>query len=224
MRERDLIGPGSAARTNVDLDRYEEGNLQQPGAERDSFTIARYRQFARLSPDGGRAIDIGCSTGRGGREFVRLRPHVELWGVDVVQDRLDTLPDVYARKIRALSTDLPIDTQTADVILAGEFLEHLAAADVDPTLCEFQRILKIGGRLLLTTPNPNSIRLIMARGSVYGPGHLTQHYPNVLRTRLKMHGFKNVRIRGSGRATRYAGTHLPLLAIYGSYLASADKR
>jgi ubiquinone/menaquinone biosynthesis C-methylase UbiE len=206
------------------LDRYEQENLLQPSAEHDTFTVERYQQFARHSSGAATVLDVGCSTGRGGAEYVRLRPTAELWGIDVVQERLDALPDVYGRRIRGLSTDIPLDAQQVDLILAGEFLEHLTPADVDPTLCEFQRVLKVGGRLLLTTPNPRYIRLALTGGSVYGPGHLTQHYPRLLRTRLMMHGFKRVRIRGSGRISRYAGERFPLQAIYGSYLISADKR
>ena len=32
-----------------------------------------------------------------------------------------------------------------------------------------------------------------------------------------MHRFKNVRIRGSGRASRSVGEHFPLRGVYGSY-------
>jgi hypothetical protein len=71
---------------------------------------------------------------------------------------------------------------------------------------------------------PGSSRLAMTGRSVYGPGHLTQHHAHLLRARLMMHGFKHVRIRGSGRVSRYAGERFPLRAIYGSYLVSAEKR
>jgi ubiquinone/menaquinone biosynthesis C-methylase UbiE len=224
MRSPDAGVSVADSRPSVAMDRYEHENLLQPEAEHDTFTVERYRQFARYSSGAAIVLDVGCSTGRGGAEYARLRPAAELWGIDVVQERLDALPPVFARKIRGLSTDVPLDTQQVDAILAGEFLEHLTAADVDPTLCEFQRVLKVGGRLLLTTPNPRYIRLAMTGRSVYGPGHLTQHYARLLRTRLMMHGFKHVRIRGSGRVSRYAGERFPLLAIYGSYLVCADKR
>jgi ubiquinone/menaquinone biosynthesis C-methylase UbiE len=208
----------------ADLEQYEQENLLQPEGEHDVFTVERYRQFRRHSPKTVRTIlDVGCSTGRGGSELVRALPSVELWGLDVVQSRLDALPDVYTRRIRGLSTDIPIESQSVDAVVAGEFLEHLLPRDVDPTLCEFQRVLRVGGRLLLTTPNPRYIRLGISGGSVYGPGHLTQHYPHLLRRRLMMHGFKHVKIAGSGRVSRYVGEHLPILPVYGSYLIRADK-
>jgi SAM-dependent methyltransferase len=208
-----------------DLDSYSQENLLQPEAEHDVFTVERYRQFARHFPRSVHAVlDVGCSTGRGGLELAKAHPDAELWGIDVVQERLDHLPDVYAQRIRGLSTDIPLDDQSVDVITAGEFLEHLLPRDVDTTLCEFQRVLRVGGRLLLTTPNPSYFRLKLTGRSVYGPGHLTQHYPHLLRARLRMHGFSHVRLLGSGRISRHLGEHIPVLPLYGSYLVRADKR
>ena len=166
---------------------------------------------------------LDAAPGVGGIEIVRARPSAVLWGLDIVQHRLDDLPKVYSTRIRGLSTAIPIDDEIIDVILAGEFLEHLRPQDVDSTIYEFHRILRVGGRVILTTPNPNAIKLRMLRRSIYGPGHLTQHHASILRTRLRMHGFKNVKVRGSGKATRYIGEHVPFLPLYGSYMIRADK-
>lgn len=204
---------------------YAAENLRQKVAESDSFTGERYRQFAaRLPGNPGVILDVGCGPGRGGVELARLSPESELWGLDVVQIRLDALPAVYSRRIRALSTDIPVEDGSVDAVVAGEFLEHLSPHDVDRTICEFHRVLRVGGRLLLTTPNPNYLRLKLTGGTVYGPGHLTQHYVRVLRWRLRMHGFSRVRVRGSGRVSSYISTRVPILPLYGSYLIQADKR
>jgi predicted SAM-dependent methyltransferase len=140
-----------------------------------------------------------------------------------VQDRLDQLPDCYFKRTCGFTQNLPYEDRVFDVIVAGEFLEHLYPSHVDPTLCEFQRVLKVGGRLLMTTPNPHYLRLKCQRSTVYQDSHLTQHFPRVLKHRLMMHGFNKVRIRGSGKVTRYLGYHFPTLCVYGSYLIIADK-
>ena len=207
-----------------DVDGYERGNLEQPEAESDHFSIGRYRQFAMHARTGmDNVLDVGCGTGRGGAEFARLRPRARLWGLDVVQDRLNALPAVYERRLRGLSTELPIDDGALDLVLAGEFLEHLSPHDVDTTICEFQRVLRIGGQLLITTPNPAYLRLLWARATVYGPGHLTQHHIREMKIRLRMHGFSAVRVYGSGGMTRFLGQHAPVRRLYGSYLVSARK-
>ena len=210
----------------VDLHKkYEVQNTQQDASEHDPFTLERYQQFFSFFPKGSvKVLDIGCNTGRGGVRLKELNPSLTLLGLDCAQERLDTLPECYSNRVYGLSTDIPIEDRSVDVIVAGEFLEHLYPADVDKTLCEFQRVLRIGGRLLLTTPNPSYIKNKLNGKSVYGVSHLTQHFPKVLRLRLQMHGFSGVRIYGSGKVSRYVGWHFPLMAMYGSYLVLANKR
>jgi len=55
-----------------------------------------------------------------------------------------------------LERDLPIPSMHADYVVFQEGLEHLP--DQLRPLREFNRILKHGGRLLLTTPNASSLR------------------------------------------------------------------
>jgi hypothetical protein len=61
---------------------------------------------------------------------------LEIHGLDCVQDRLDLLPSAYSRRVYGLSTDIRVDDQTFDVVVAGEFLEHLYPADVDKAVCD----------------------------------------------------------------------------------------
>lgn len=205
-------------------EKYEVQNAQQEISERDPFTVERYNQFFNFFPkEAIKILDVGCNTGRGGLRIKQLNSNLMLLGLDCVQERLDALPECYTHKVYGLSTDIPIEDRSVDVIVAGEFLEHLYPADVDKTLCEFQRVLKIGGRLLLTTPNPNYIRSKLRGTSVYGIGHLTQHFPKALRFRLQMHGFSGVKMYGSGKVSRHVGWHFPLMAVYGSYLVLANK-
>lgn len=204
--------------------KYRQGNAEQAIALEDSFSLERYRQFAGHLPQGNlKILDVGCAEGRGGEELCRVRANIELFGLDCVGDRLAKLPSCYAGGIEGLTLEIPADDLAFDGIVAGEFLEHLYPSDVDPTLCEFQRVLRIGGTLLMTTPNPHSLKMRMKGGSVFGVAHLTQHFPSLLKKRLMLHGFSKVRLFGSGKATRYLGQYFPLLSAYGSYLIVARK-
>lgn len=206
--------------------KYEEQNLQQEVSEYDSFTLERYDQFYRFFPKAASSVlDVGCNTGRGGLHLKKLDPSLTLFGVDCVQTRLESLPGCYSERIYCLSTDIPIQDQVIDVIVAGEFLQCLYPSDVDKTLCEFQRVLKIRGKLLLTTPNPNYVKYKIKKSSMYDlVGQQSQHFPGVLRTRLLMHGFSNIKIFGSGKMSRYLGWHFPFRSAYGSYLIIASKQ
>jgi ubiquinone/menaquinone biosynthesis C-methylase UbiE len=208
----------------MNLDTYATGNIAQEDALTDPFTVERYAQFVKhLLPDTVRVLDVGCSTGRGGVRLKELLPNAHLMGLDCVQQRLDALPNAYNQKVLGLTTSIPLEDMDLDAIVAGEFLEHLYPRDVDPTLCEFQRVLKVGGRLLMTTPHPTCFINRFGGRSVYTPSHLTQHYPSILKQRLLAHGFNRVKIIGSGKATRYFGEWSPLLGVYGSFLIQADK-
>ncbi|MEO1374469.1 MAG: hypothetical protein AAFW70_09175 [Cyanobacteria bacterium J06635_10] len=95
-------------------------------------------------------------------------------------------------------------------------------AGISITLSEIFRVLKVGGRLLLTTPNPLDIKKRIRSESVLdAKAHVSQHFPDALILKLKMMGFSSLKIYGSGKVTRYLGYYFPWLNIYGSYLMTS---
>ncbi|WP_026733932.1 class I SAM-dependent methyltransferase [Fischerella sp. PCC 9605] len=207
--------------------KYEEINLQQVVSERDPFTEERYRQFYHFLPANVRTVlDIGCNTGKGGQVLKSLNQSLQISGLDCVKDRLERLPSqAYQEGIHGLSTNIPCGDRTFDVVVAGEFIEHLYPIDVDKTLAEVFRVLKIGGRFLLTTPNPLDIKKKIRGESVLDDeSHVSQHFHDALKWKLKMIGFSRIKVYGSGKVSRYLGYYFPLLHVYGSYLAMGDKK
>ncbi|MBS0525866.1 MAG: class I SAM-dependent methyltransferase [Proteobacteria bacterium] len=203
-----------------------ERNRAEVSSEADYRTPERYRQMFMHLPRGAtRVLDAGCNTGRGGMVLKDLNPHLQLAGLDCVQERVEALdPAIYCERICGFANQLAFANDTFDAIVAGEFIEHVSSADVDATLVEFFRVLRLRGRLILTTPNPNSLRNRLLDLSVLSDeAHLTQHYPDCLRFRLRAVGFSSVKIFGSGRMTHYVGQWFPWLAAYGSYLVRGDK-
>jgi predicted SAM-dependent methyltransferase len=130
--------------------------------------------------------------------------------------------EAYEEGVHGYSTKIPNEDGTYDAVVAGEFIEHIYQADVDQTLGEIFRVLKIGGRFLLTTPNPGDIKRRMRGQSILGGAHVSQHFPDTLKLKLRMAGFSRVKVYGSGKVTRYLGSGFPLF-VYGSYLAIGDK-
>ena len=204
---------------------YERINIDHKVSESDHFTRERYLQFFRFFPEiTTRVLDLGCNTGRGGAVLKNLDTHLEISGLDVVKERLDKLPEgMYENNIHGSCTEIPFEDEEFDVIVAGEVIEHLYAADVDRTLFEIFRVLKIGGRVLLTTPNPGDIKRKARKQTILGGAHVSQHHHDALRMKLRMAGFSRVNLYGSGKVTRYLGCRFPLLSVYGSYLIVGDK-
>jgi SAM-dependent methyltransferase len=207
------------------MEDYEKLNMAQKAAEKDPFTEPRYRQFYNLLKNkSGRVLDIGCSTGKGGRVLKELNPKFMISGLDIVKARLDQLPkDVYENNIHGSATEIPTSDGTFDAVVAGEFVEHLYAGDLEKTINEVFRVLKIGGQVLLTTPNPGDIKRKWRKESVLGQSHLSQHHPDILKMRLRMAGFSGVKIFGSGKVSSYLGYRFPALFVYGSYLVTGLK-
>lgn len=195
-------------------------------SENDSFTPARYQQFYRHFPDhANQVLDVGCNTGRGGATLKKCDPRLELTGLDCVPERVAASNrNLYSRCHCGFSTEIPVPNDSFDVVVAGEFIEHLPPGQVDATLTEFFRILRLKGRLLLTTPNPNYLKnKLKALSVMLEPSHLSQHYPDCLAFRLRAIGFSGIKVLGSGRVSRVLGQRFPLLSVYGSYLIRADK-
>jgi ubiquinone/menaquinone biosynthesis C-methylase UbiE len=209
------------------IDSYEklnaaEGYLDSP----DPFTLERYRQFFNYFPDQRRIVlDVGCNTGRGGATLKQLNKNLQLIGLDCNQTLLDNISNgIYEQKICSSSTtNISLESSSVDIVVAGEFIEHLYPDDVLQTLREFHRLIKPGGRLLLTTPNPGYLLLKLIGKSVIGGAHVSEHYPKKLKKELENIGFINIKILGSGKMFRLLGDRFPLLMLYGSYLAIANK-
>ena len=201
-------------------------NRQQTCSEEDAFTAARYLSLVNHFRSGTvEVLDVGCNTGRGGAALKARMPGLRITGLDCVPERLTKLdPSVYYGSVRSFSHDVPLPDSSFDAIVAGEFIEHVPPPQILPTLWEFFRLLRLKGRLLLTTPNPHYLKnRALGLSVLLDASHLSQHTPPSLRRRLEDVGFSKIRIYGSGRVSRFLGPHIPLRCLYGSYLLVARK-
>lgn len=210
----------------TDRSKLIEHNRAQIVSEGDTFTIDRYKQFVAHFPSHTRdVLDVGCNTGRGGTVIKNKFPHVQITGLDCVSERLSALdPGIYSHSLCSFTNEIRLPDGSFDVIVAGEFIEHVFPIDVMPTLFEFFRLLRLKGKLLLTTPNPAYLKnRIQGTSVLLDPAHVSQHSPKSLRRRLEDTGFSKIKYRGSGRVSKLLGQHFPYRSVYGSYLIMATK-
>jgi glycosyltransferase involved in cell wall biosynthesis/SAM-dependent methyltransferase len=213
----------SASSRAEDVERYADVNAADAASEQDDYTRERYAQFARRIPRGARGVlDVGCGVGRGGEELLRSLPGLEIVGLDAVTTRLPAAQARgYSRTVCASATHIPLEDGRCDAVVAGELIEHLEDSDVDAALADMRRVLRPGGVLMLTTPNPNGLTFRLRGRTTLGGNHLSAHPPRSLRRRLLRLGFSPVKLSGSGRMTRRVGERFPVLSVYGSYLVYA---
>jgi SAM-dependent methyltransferase len=208
------------AETLVDL------NRKQYYSESDRFTLERYAQFVRHFPsDAQDVLDVGCNTGRGGQVIKSRLKRSRIVGLDCVPDRLEHIDrNIYQNVVCGFADKIDLPSNSFDAIVAGEIIEHIPGLSTLPSLYEFFRLLRLKGRLLLTTPNPHYLRSrLQGKSVLLDAAHVSQHTPASMSRKLEDVGFSHIRIYGSGKMTRYLGQHFPALSVYGSYLAVAVK-
>jgi len=139
----------------------------------------------------GSVLEVGCSSGRL-LEWLRVR------GWDVTG--LELQPQASPFIIRAdASQPWPVD-RLFDAVIAVEVIEHIV--DTDGFLEECARHLKVGGQLILTTPNLLFVvnrRWMLFGGRpffAYADWHVRMFVYSDLRERIEKH-FAITRLRGS---------------------------
>ncbi len=203
-----------------------ENNKRQIISESDSYTIRRYQSFLKYFYLNHKVIlDFGCNTGRGGVALKSLRPDLVLIGADIIKERLTRIPlEIYDKIIDLSCASLSESIDNFDAIVSGEVVEHIPFIELTNYLKTFYNTLNSEGVLLITTPNPNSILVKIGRNGVFkDPSHINIMSSNFLKTLLQKIGFRNVIVKGSGKATKYLGENFPILNFYGSYLIIASK-
>lgn len=113
--------------------------------------------------EGSTILDIGCFTGVFVREASRRYPERTVIGVDRDDDILricHLLNPALSQHFRRMSAyRLEFADATVDCITVQETLEHLEGAAV--AVKEFNRVLRPGGVLIATVPNPYYIARIL---------------------------------------------------------------
>jgi ubiquinone/menaquinone biosynthesis C-methylase UbiE len=114
----------------------------------------RLLEHARIK-DGESVLDLACGTGTLAIEVKKQRPKAKVSGLDgdrSVLSRAKAKAKDAGVKIdfqRGLSTDLPYDARTFDVVLSTLFFHHLTDEAKADSAEEIRRVLRLGGRLLL---------------------------------------------------------------------------
>jgi 2-polyprenyl-3-methyl-5-hydroxy-6-metoxy-1,4-benzoquinol methylase len=133
------------------------------------------RRTAHAMPLTGRVLEFGAGTGTLIRQLVDDGYAGTMIGADLLP-RPAALPGSVEWIQADLNAPLPCPDASFDVILSTEVIEHLE--NPRAVFREFSRLLRRDGRLLLTTPNQESIRSL---ASLIVRGHhvafLDESYP-----------------------------------------------
>jgi len=166
------------------------GERTVPGIWHENYWFRRHEAvYAAVADElsGGRVLEGGCGEGYGAARLA-AGGHNRVVALDYdpsavshVRRRYSALPVVRGNLVA-----LPFDDQTYDWVVSLQTVEHLW--DQDAFLAECRRVLRPGGRLVLSTPN----RLTFPPGNVF---HTTELSAEELHALMDRHGGRS-RLRG----------------------------
>ncbi len=186
----DAIGPGY----------YDEVFRRNAGIQ-SKWHHLKFAHVRRQLPAGcRRLLDIGCGPGT----FIGTLPAaMDCTGTDLANPQIDYANSEYGtpahRFVCVKEGALPFGDASFDAVTLIELIEHLPRAVIEPLLRDAMRVLKPGGKLVLTTPNYASLwplleKIVNAKAPVtYEDQHISSFTPGRLRALLRGLGFDQVR-------------------------------
>jgi SAM-dependent methyltransferase len=127
----------------------EERIADDPTSELWGEHRARYAFALRHQLTGQTVLDVACGSGFGLRMLSATRARAI--GIDYDRRTLVKIRAEDARLVQADATRLPLPPASIDQVVSFETLEHVP--DARALVHELRRVLKPGGRLMLSTPN-----------------------------------------------------------------------
>lgn len=168
--------------------------LEQRHHRKFSALDHEHQAKVRAALEGGTTyLDIGCGEGDLLRQILSWNTGASVTGLDQSSRFVD----------RALALGLDVRTGDAlqevkqmrdgsfDVIVASHFVEHVGILYLRYLLGEIFRLLQPGGKLVLETPNTQSL-YVMHRYYYQDPSHLAPRHPQMLVYLLELAGFERV--------------------------------
>jgi methionine biosynthesis protein MetW len=167
------------------------------------------RYFAELGVVGeARILDVGCGNGY---QLAPLAHRHEVYGLDVSAVNVGKASEKGVKAVlHDVEAPFPYPDGFFDVVVCSEILEHLFFPE--KPLAECLRVLKPGGRLIVTVPNlyclRNRLSVFLGKGAIFieypeNKIHIRFFSIKGMRALLEKNGFKTVKVLGQHFAMNF---------------------
>lgn len=171
------------------------GERTVPGIPEENYWFRRHEvAYERLAELCAAAVVLegGCGEGYGAAVLARTARRVIALDYDALSTGHVTRRYPGLSVVRGNLATLPVATSTVDVVASLQVIEHLWHQE--GFLAECARVLRPGGRLLLTTPN--RLTFSPGRDTPLNPFHTRELAPSELDELLRRAGFTVERLHG----------------------------
>ena len=161
-------------RCSIDLESQLAGAAPVRMLPRNGHRLTRTRQLIVKETGTGRTIlDLGCGEGRNAPLYVGDN---DVYGFDICPKRMllneeNALNKGYRALVVGNAIGLPFGDASFDVVVCMEVIEHVT--ETRQFAAELHRVLKPGGRLILSTPNLvglwNRLGMVLGKGLKASP-------------------------------------------------------
>jgi ubiquinone/menaquinone biosynthesis C-methylase UbiE len=153
----------------------------------ESRARRRVQELAGIR-DGEAVLEVAVGTGAQLVELARRNPSGRTTGIEPsagmlaqARKRLEDAGLDEAELVEGSALDLPLEDSSFDVLINGYMLDLLPRDDIPRALAEFRRVLRPGGRLVLTNMTKGERRLHRIWDALYARGlNLTANCRGVL--------------------------------------------
>jgi ubiquinone/menaquinone biosynthesis C-methylase UbiE len=189
------------------MKKYYERYWQENSAQLCDFQI-KWPLLSQFIPKNinFKILDYGCGKGKILSEIYKINPESQLYGADISKIALasaaKTVPEA---KILLIDDDqkVPLPSNSLDFVISSDVIEHIY--DTEKVFYEFNRLLKRGGSLLLSTPYygviKNIVIALIGFEKIYDPmtPHIRFYTKNTLVNIVKRFGFEPLQFGRYGR-------------------------
>jgi ubiquinone/menaquinone biosynthesis C-methylase UbiE len=197
------------------------GDKGVPGERDDMFNsqvsgkVERYKHLQRYiyaaKKIGGdkKVLDVGCGTGYGTKMI--FDKGNETYGLDISEAAINYAKKKYPgpKYICCSAEEIPFPDNYFDAITAFEVIEHVQ--NPEKTLDEIYRVLKLGGDLFISTPNPRHLKNVFLHYFFKKPYPLKSSESNIYHLReFYYEEFMNLLEKKRFRIISRYGQYLPL--------------
>jgi ubiquinone/menaquinone biosynthesis C-methylase UbiE len=181
---------------------YYDEILLSDGAQSKWHELKFKRIYSLIKKESPKKIlDVACGPGT----FISKLPDgMECFGVDIAEKQINYAKEKYGKKgvffYKCDDAKYPLNNDAFDIVTSIEFIEHVSIDSCKKNFLEMKRCLKDGGKVIITTPNYNSMWPILEYivSHITKENYLEQHITHYSKKKLieimQDSGFVNVKV------------------------------